>query len=181
MALLTQPDQPGSLMQVREGQMTHKCHENPKARVQHSGPCCKETLKCHVCMENRAPWGLSHNRISCCRGGCEGNKSMACLQISWRFQWNNPFISSEAPYIYAPGIPADAICYWHPQGRTHCLCSHSVLATLWLPHHLRSLPVPELTQPFTHPGWLTNGASHGFLSSNKGNSIATVEAIPIGY
>lgn len=120
MALLTQPGQPGSLMQVREGQMTHKCHENPKARVQHSGPCCKETLKCHVCMENRAPWGLSHNRISCCRGGCEGNKSMACLQISWRFQWNNPFISSEAPYVYALGIPGHAICYWHPQGRTRC-------------------------------------------------------------
>lgn len=87
-ALLTQPGQPGSLMQVGEGQITHKCHENPKARVQHSGPCCKETLKCHVCMENRAPWSLSHNRISCCRGGCEGNKSMVCLQISWRFQWN---------------------------------------------------------------------------------------------
>lgn len=54
MALLTQLGQPGSLMQVREGQPTHKCQENPEARVQQSGPCCKETLKCHVCMEDRA-------------------------------------------------------------------------------------------------------------------------------
>lgn len=181
MALLTQPGQPGSLMQVREGQMTHKCHENPKARVQHSGPCCKETLKCHVCMENRAPWGLSHNRISCCRGGCEGNKSMACLQISWRFQWNT---------IHSSPVRHLTFMHWgfqvmpsatdtHRAGLTACVVTQCW--PLWLPHHLRSLPMPELTQPFTHPGWLTNGASHGFLSSNNGNRDSTVEAIPIRY
>lgn len=114
MALLTQRGWPGSLMQVREGQTNH-VSKTLKQESSIQVPVVKRPWNAISAWRTEHHEVFHTREISCCRGGCEGNKSVVCLQISWRFQWNT-IHSSPMRHLNPLGIPGDVTCSWHPQG-----------------------------------------------------------------
>lgn len=164
--------------------------ENHEARVWHSAPCWKKTLsqswnassECgttvwlHQCRTQQKQM-RSHTRVSFWGGGCGRNNSMICLQISLQAPWNT---THSAPMRYL------TLMFWDTRWRHLFLksfgqdslpcCSHPVLATVWLPQGLWSLPASQLTQPSLLSSWLTAGAR--FLSSKEDNWESSVQMTP---